>query len=110
VNTFHILEEASMGRFSDQAAVDTTVTDAFLDGMADGAVWDLDGYDGDAAAAAQDTGWDAMTINALGAKKCAGRWGVDVPEGEEWEQACAAYEAGVKAALRSRIDGDVEKK
>ncbi len=91
-----------MSRFASQAAVDTTQTDAFKDGLKDGADWDLIGYDYDALAAAKDTGWDASTINAIGSDKCAKLWGVNVAEGEEWEAACAAYEAGVKTALRKR--------
>ena len=95
-----------MGRFEQQAAVDTTKTDAYLDGLKDGAEWDLDGYGGDAALAAQDDGWAAATINAMGSRLCADLWGVDRAGGEdaseEWQEACAAYEAGVVSALRER--------
>jgi hypothetical protein len=97
-------EDATMGRFSSQAAIDTMKTDAFTDGFNDGVEWDLDGYDGDARSAAADEGFDAATINALGSRKCAARWGVDVAEGEEWEEACAAYSAGVRAGLLSRVE------
>ena len=81
-------------------------TDAYLDGVKDGEEWDLDGYGGDAALAAQDHGWAEVTINAMGSRKCASLWGVDRAEGEEqsdeWRDACAAYEAGVIAALQVR--------
>ncbi len=91
-----------MSRFSSQAAVDTTMTDAYLDGLKDGRQWDLIGYDGNAAKAAEDDGWDEATINAVGSAKCAALWGCATAEGEEWEAACAAYNAGVKAAISNR--------
>lgn len=97
-----------MGRFTQQAAVDTTTTDAYLDGVKDGEAWELDGYGGDVALAAKDHGWAEATINAMGSRKCADLWGVDRAAGEdqsdEWRDACAAYEAGVIAALRARAD------
>jgi hypothetical protein len=83
---------------------DTTQTDAYRDGLEDGADWNLDGFDGDAAAAARSNGWDEATINAMGQVHCLRTWGVESVESEDWSLACEAYNAGVKAALRARAE------
>ena len=82
-------------------------TDAYRDGLADGEEWDLDGYNGDAAKAAADSGWAAATINAMGRTACARTWGVDKDDEVAWADACDAYERGVKEALAARA-GDVQ--
>jgi|HubBroStandDraft_2_1064218.scaffolds.fasta_scaffold2069185_1 hypothetical protein len=81
---------------------DTTRTDAYLDGLEDGAAWDLDGYGGDAAKAAEDDGWDTATVNAMGQLHVLRVWGVESAESDDYEVACRAYNAGVKAALLQR--------
>lgn len=69
---------------------------AYLDGYNDGLAWDLDGFADLDAVRRERTGWDAATINAIGSTACAKRWGVP-SEGEAWETACEAYNAGAYA-------------
>jgi hypothetical protein len=91
-------------------------SEAYLDGLADGAVWDLDGYAEDedercydsalAARALRDhEGWDTATINAMGIEHCLRQWRVAVHGGRAWARACEDYQSGVRESLRERADG-----
>ena len=68
---------------------DTTLTDAYRDGLEDGAVWDLDGYKGDAGLAAEDDGWDSVTINVVGLSHVLRQWGVESCDSSDYDVAYA---------------------
>ena len=78
---------------------------AFEDGLKDGFVWDLSGFESTAEAARTADGWDTATINAMGAAHCAKNWGVS--EGTDaFSAACSEYTRGVLTALKERADDE----
>lgn len=80
-------------------------TKAYRDGLVDGEAWNLGDFDTLRDAAAQATGWDEATIDAVGSAHCAEAWGVP-DEGPQWEAACSDYNRGVVASIHRRMTED----
>jgi hypothetical protein len=83
-------------------AINTT-SKAYLDGLKDGAAWDVNHLNPDHI---PREGWDGATIVAMGVGPCADAWGVDSFDAEEFTQACAEYNAGCHAAVCARLSED----